>query len=138
MKLNTVERLLKMDAGKVKTPEKDVTLKLKKLNDEEFTFPCKAVDPEYISELQENSIEFYDGDIDKIKMYDTKVMTIIEGSPSIFKDKDLREHFGCATPKDLVKKLLLSGEMDDLKAEIDKLGGYDSKKKKKEKNNIKN
>ena len=52
-------------------------------------------------------------------------MTIIEGCPSIFKNKELMKHFGAVTPKELVKKLLLSGEMDDLKAEIDKLGGYD-------------
>lgn len=136
--MNTVERLLKMDAGKVKTPEKEIKMKLKKLNDQEFTFPCKAVDPEFIAELQENSIEFADGDIDKIKMYDTKVMTIVEGCPSIFKSKELVEHFGSTTPKDLVKKLLVSGEMDKLKGEIDKLGGYDNKKKKKDRDEVKN
>ena len=125
--MNTVEKLLKIDAGKIKAPEKDVKMKLKKIG-EEFTFPCKAVDPEYVAELQENSITFKRGDISKIKMYDTKVLTIIEGCPSIFKNKELIEHFGVATPKDLVKKLLLSGEMDDLKAEIDKLGGYDPEK----------
>lgn len=125
--MNTVEKLLKIDAGKIKTPEKDVKMKLKKIG-EEFTFPCKAVDPEYVAELQENSITFKRGDISKIKMYDTKVLTIIEGCPSIFKNKELIEHFGVATPKDLVKKLLLSGEMDDLKSEIDKLGGYDAEK----------
>lgn len=125
--MNTIEKLLKVDAGKIKTPEKDVKMKLKKIG-EEFTFPCKAVDPEYVAELQENSITFKRGDISKIKMYDTKVLTIIEGCPSIFKNKELIEHFGVATPKDLVKKLLLSGEMDDLKSEIDKLGGYDPEK----------
>lgn len=125
--MNTVEKLLKIDAGKIKTPEKDVKMKLKKIG-EEFTFPCKAVDPEYVAELQENSITFKRGDISKIKMYDTKVLTITEGCPSIFKNKELIEHFGVATPKDLVKKLLLSGEMDDLKSEIDKLGGYDPEK----------
>lgn len=125
--MNTVERLLKLDSGKIKTPEKDVKMKLKKIG-EEFTFPCKAVDPEYVAELQENSIEFRKSELSKIKMYDTKVMTIIEGCPSIFKNSELIKHFNVVTPKDLVKKLLLSGEMDDLKAEIDKLGGYDKEK----------
>ena len=69
--MNTVERLLTLDAGKIKTPEKDVKMKLKKLGGEEFTFPCKAVDPEMVSELQENALEFKKGDISKIKMYDT-------------------------------------------------------------------
>lgn len=136
--MNTVERLLKMDAGKIKAPEKDVVMKLAKFNNEEFIFPCKAIDPEMIAEIQENSIEFGDGDIEKIKMYGPKVMTIIEGCPTIFKNKDLMKHFNAATPKELVKKLLLSGEMDDLKAEIDKLGGYDAKKKKRDEEDIKN
>ena len=32
----------------------------------------------------------------------------------MFKDKALREHFGCPTPKELINKLLLKGEVDDL------------------------
>ena len=136
--MNTVERLLKFDAGKLKTPEKVVTMELRKLNKQEFDFPCQAVDAEYVSELQENSIEFSGGDIDRIRMYDSKVLTIIEGCPSVFKDKELRKHFGAATPKDLVAKLLVSGEMDFLKKEIDQLGGYDDKKRKKNEDDVKN
>lgn len=125
LKMNTVERLLKLDAGKIKTPEKEVKMKLNKLDGEIFTFPCKAVDPEYVAELQEDAIEFKKSELNKIRMYDTKVMTIIEGCPSIFKNDAIMKNLGAITPKDLVKRLLLSGEMDDLKAEIDKLGGYD-------------
>lgn len=136
--MNTVERLLKIDAGKIKTPTKNVVMKLRKLGDEEFTFPCKAVDPEYVAELQENSIEYADGDIDKIRVYDTKVLTIIEGCPKVFKNQDVIKHFGAATPKDLVKRLLVSGEIDYLKAEIDKLGGYDAKSRRREVEEVKN
>lgn len=125
--MDVVKKLLAIDAGKIKEPTKNITMRLNKLG-EEFTFPCKAVDPEYVAELQENAIKFKRGDIDKIKMYDTKVMTIIEGCPDIFKNKKVREHFGAATPKDLVKKIMLSGEMDKFKAEIDKLGGYNPQK----------
>jgi len=132
--MNTIEKLLKADAGKLKMPEKDVIMKLKKLDNEEFIFPCKAVDPEIVAELQENAIEFNDGELEKIKVYHTKVMTIIEGCPAIFKNKELMEHFSVPTPKELVKKLLLSGEMDKLNDEINKLGGYDKKKDKEIKN----
>ena len=130
--MNTIEKLLKMDAGKIKMPEKDFTMKLKKLDNEEFTFCIKAIDPEIVSELQENAIEFNDGELDKIKVYHTKVMTIIEGCPSVFKNKEIMAHFNAATPKELVKKLLLAGEMDKLNDEINKLGGYDKKKKRDE------
>lgn len=138
MGLNTVEKLLKYDSGKLKTPEKVVTMELRKLDGEELEFPCRAVDAEYVAELQENSIEFAEGDIDRIRMYDAKVLTIIEGCPKVFKNKELRNHFGAATPKDLVSKLLVSGEMDHLKKEIDQLGGYDNKKKKKNEQEVKN
>lgn len=138
MAMNTVEKLLKLDAGKLKTPEKNIKMELRKLGGREFEFPCQAVDAEYVAELQENSIQFADGDIDKIRVYDTKVLTIIEGCPEVFKDKDLNKHFSAATPKDLVSKLLVSGEMDYLKKEIDKLGGYDDKKRKKNEAEVKN
>ena len=132
--MNIVDKLLKMDAGKIKTPEKEIKLNLKKLGGEEFVFPCKAVDPEYVTELQENSIEFKKNGISKIKIYDTKVMTIVEGCPEVFKNKEVIKHFGAATPKDLVKKLLVSGEIDELKAEIDALGGYDDEDEEEVKN----
>ena len=132
--MNIVDKLLKMDAGKIKTPEKEIKMNLKKLNGEEFVFPCKAVDPEYVTELQENSIEYKKNGISKIKIYDTKVMTIVEGCPEVFKNKEVLKHFGAATPKDLVKKLLVSGEIDELKAEIDALGGYDDEDEEEVKN----
>lgn len=132
--MNIVDKLLKMDAGKIKTPEKEIKLNLKKLGGEEFVFPCKAVDPEYVTELQENSIEYKKNGISKIKIYDTKVMTIVEGCPEVFKNKEVIKHFGAATPKDLVKKLLVSGEIDELKAEIDALGGYDDEDEEEVKN----
>lgn len=138
MAMNTVEKLLKLDAGKLKTPEKNIKMELRKLGGQEFEFPCQAVDAEYVAELQENSIEFAEGDIDRIRTYDAKVLTIVEGCPSVFKNKELREHFGAATPKDLVSKLLVSGEMDFLKKEIDKLGGYDNKKQKEKEREVKN
>lgn len=123
--MNTVERLLKMDAGKLKMPEKDIVIKLTKFDNEEFTFPCKAIDPEVIAEIQENAIELKKGNVSKIRMYNMKVMTIIEGCTAIFKDKDLLRHFNANTPKELVKKLLISGEMDDLYNKINELSGYE-------------
>ena len=126
--MNVVQKLLAIDAGKIKTPTKDVKMKLQKLGGEEFIFPCKAIDPEYVAELQENAIEFKKSELSKIKVYDTKVLTIVEGCQEVFKSSELMKHFNGHTPKELVKKLLLSGEMDDLKAEIDKLGGYDKEK----------
>ena len=41
-----------------------------------------------------------------------------------FKNKELNEKYGAATPADLVKKLFLPGEIDDICREIEKLSGY--------------
>jgi hypothetical protein len=52
----------------------------------------------------------------------------------VFKNNDVMQHFGAPTPKELVKKLLLSGEIDELYSEISNLNGYDRKKKDEVKN----
>ena len=46
----------------------------------------------------------------------------------MFKDKALREHFGCPTPKELINKLLLKGEVDDLVNAINDLPHKDFNK----------
>ena len=40
------------------------------------------------------------------------------------KDKGLLSKYGAATPAELVKKLLLPGEITDMSREVDKLSGY--------------
>lgn len=132
--MNTVDKLLKMDAGKLTIPEKEVKIKLKKFDDEEFVFLCKVVDPEKMAEIQENALELRKGDVKRIKMYEMKVLTLIEGCPDVFKNKDVMKHFGAPTPKELIKKLLLSGEIDELYNEINKLGGYEEEDEEEVKN----
>ena len=41
-----------------------------------------------------------------------------------FKNTALQEKYGAATPAELVEKLLLPGEIEDLVREIEKLSGY--------------
>lgn len=130
--MNAVEKLLKIDAGQLKKNEAIVTMKLSRLNDIELDFPIMEVDPEYIAELQEDSLELnLDGDV-KIRSYNQKVLTIIEGCPLVFKNEAIQKRFKCNTPKELVKELLPSGEMDYLYNEINKLNGYKNAKKEKE------
>lgn len=44
--------------------------------------------------------------------------------PSL-KDKTLLDHFHCVTPKELVKKLFLAGEIAELSNVVTELSGYD-------------
>lgn len=134
--MKTIDKLLKIDAGKIKRKEGMVTLKLARLDGMELDFPLVEVDPEYVTELQEESlvVNLNNDDI-KIKTFDQKVFTIIEGCPLIFKNDEIIKHFNCQTPKDLVKKILTAGDMDDLFEEIQKLNGYN---KKEDKEKVKN
>ena len=59
----------------------------------------------------------------------------MEGCP-MFKDKALREHFNCPTAKELINKLLLKGEVEDLVEAINNLS--DLKKIEKAEDEIKN
>lgn len=133
--MNTVEKLLKFDAGKIKMPEEIVKMTPKKLGFE-IEFLCKAISPEIYSEIQENAVELRKGDIKKINMHKSKVLTLVEGCPDVFKSKELMEHYGCATPKELVNKLLLSGEIDELANKLAELNGYE--KDEEEEEDIKN
>lgn len=122
--MNLVEQLLKMDAGLLETPSKVITIQSKKLK-EPLDFPCKAVDPEKYAEIQEGAVEIRKGDVKKINMYSLKTLIVIEGCPEVFKSKEIMEHFGAPTPKELVKTLLLSGEIDNLYNGINELSGYE-------------
>lgn len=135
--MNIVDKLLKLDAGKIQMPEKVIKMTPKKLGIE-LEFPCKAINPERYSEIQEEAIELKKGDIKKISMHRTKILTLIEGCPDVFKSKELQTHFGCPTPGVLISKLLLSGEIDDLYNEIVVLNGYEKDEDDEEDKDIKN
>lgn len=126
--LNAVEKLLSFDSGKLSVPTRTVVLNLKKLDNEPFEFTIQAIDPEIMSELQDSMLEM-DAKSKKMRMsgsFNLSAMTIVEGCPSVFKNKDLQKHFGAATPKELVKRLLVAGEISDLKDEIEQLSGYET------------
>ena len=122
--MNLVDKLLALDAGTIATPTKVIIIQSKKINDT-LEFPCKAVDAEKYAEIQEGALEIRKGDVKKINMYSMKTLIIIEGCPDVFKSKEVMAHFGVPTPKELIKLLLLSGEIDDLYNGINELSGYE-------------
>lgn len=119
--MNIVEQLLKIDAKEVEMPKGEHKMFCKKLG-QEFVFPIEAIDPERVAKNQERAIDLSKGEISKIDTYALKVLNIIDGCPT-FKDTSLMQHFEAASPKELVKKLLLSGEMDSLSSAINELNG---------------
>ncbi len=116
--------LLKLDPTTIKRPSKEVEIKrLSELAGEPVVFKLQALSPDEMEEIQENAIKdlkTVDIDIQEMKLF-TVIAGVVE--PSL-KDKDLQKQFDAQTPKDLVYKLLLSGEIDGVYKEIQELSGY--------------
>ena len=110
--MNIIDKLMKIDAGTLETPKAIHRMLVKKVG-EELEFEIEAINAEKATEIQQKAIKIENGNVSDIDVYKTKVLTIMEGCP-MFKDKALREHFKCPTPKELINKLLLKGEVEDL------------------------
>ena len=132
--MNIIDKLMKIDAGTLETPKAVHKMFVTKVG-EVLDFEIQAINAEKATEIQQKGIKLEDGNLTDIDVYKTKVLTIIEGCP-MFKDKSLREHFNCPTPKELINKLLLKGEVDDLVDAINDLS--DLKKIEKVDEEIKN
>ena len=132
--MNIIDKLMKIDAGTLETPKAVHKMYVKKIG-EELEFEIEAINAEKATEIQQKAIKIENRNVSDIDVYKTKVLTIMEGCP-MFKDKALREHFKCPTPKELINKLLLKGEVDDLVDAINKLS--DLKKIEETEDEIKN
>lgn len=64
-------------------------------------------------------------EIRKISGDDAKLHILLAGvkSPD-FRNQELMDHYGAATPTDLVKLMLLPGEIEDLARAVERLCGY--------------
>ena len=109
---NIIDTLMSIDAGVLETPKATHKMYVKKIG-KELEFEIQAINPEKATEIQQKALKIENGSITDMDIYKTKVLTILEGCP-MFKDKDLRDHFKAPTPKELINKLLLKGEVDNL------------------------
>ena len=132
--MNIIDKLMKIDAGTLETPKAVHKMFVTKVG-EVLDFEIQAINAEKATEIQQKAIKIENGNVADIDVYKTKVLTILEGCP-MFKDKALREHFKCPTPKELINKLLLKGEVEDLVDAINNLS--DLKKIEKAEDEIKN
>ena len=132
--MNIIDKLMKIDAGTLETPKAVHKMFVTKVG-EVLDFEIEAINAEKATEIQQKAIKIENGNVSDIDVYKTKVLTIMEGCP-MFKDKALREHFKCPTPKELINKLLLKGEVEDLVDAINNLS--DLKKIEEAEDEIKN
>lgn len=128
-KVSLVDRLLQLDVNKIieKPTQEFEVERLSKLLGEKVIFKCQALDGETYADIQRKAIDLTKkGNIRDVQLFEMKVMTCVEGiiEPNL-KDKRLLDHFKAPTPKELIKKMLLPGEIDDLYNLISKLSGYE-------------
>ncbi len=91
---------------------------------EKFVVTVKAISSRRFTEISGMALT-KDNTADMSKMADTQALMIVESmvEPNL-KDKELQEHFGVKTPKDLAFKLFQGGDLAALSTKITELSGY--------------
>ena len=125
--MNLISKLLELDKGKLETlPTAQVESKrLSEMIGEPAVFTVRAIPGDRYMEISSMMVG-KSGKPVYGKAYDTNALIAIEGivSPDL-KNPELMQHFGCATPKDLVKKLFLGGEITKIADKIAELSGFE-------------
>ena len=127
--MSLIDKLLQMDNKTImEMPKREVEVpRLTQVLGEPFKVVCQAIDGERYADIQKASIDLNKkGGVRNINLFDMQVLTVIDGvvEPNL-KDSKLLNHFGCVTPKELVKKLFLAGEIAELSNVVTELSGYD-------------
>src|SRR5699024_5384200 len=120
---NIVEELLKIDLVEIEIPKETKKIYLNKLK-KELEFECIALDAEKANDIRMKAIVLTSGTVDDIDMFKLQAYTVIEGCKNVFKNKDLMKHFNAPTPIELVRRLLLDGELTELSNTITELSSY--------------
>ena len=121
--MNLIDKLLQIDKKKI-TEKREKTYESGRM--QELTGDSKIlireIDPERLSELQCSAVDGETGTADFSKMYGVNLLITTEGvvNPDL-RNKDLQQHFGAASPKDLAK-LLFKSEVMEIADAISELG----------------
>ncbi|WP_029502493.1 phage tail assembly chaperone [Lachnoclostridium phytofermentans] len=110
--MNTLDLLLNTEVQSL--PEKEYKLKrLSTICGSDVIFKLRALTYSHANNLAQNHME------------ELNVHTVLAGTiePNL-KDNNLLEKYSAVTPAELVKKMLLPGEIEDLSRAIEKLSGY--------------
>lgn len=127
--VNVLDLLLGSDIGEIKLPTKQIEInRLSEIYGAPFIVTCKALTPDKYEEVQDMAVNVQNKDVD-LDINLLQLFVVIEGvcdanEKPMFKNKDLMAKFKVPTPKELVRKLLLSGEITNLYGEISVLSGF--------------
>lgn len=127
--VNVLDLLLGSDIGEIKLPTKEMEItRLSGVFGAPFVITVSALSPDRYEEVQDMAISVKGKDAD-IEISLLQVLVVMEGvidtnGKPMFKNKDLMAKFKASTPKELVRKLLLSGEIANIYGEIASLSGF--------------
>jgi hypothetical protein len=127
--VNVLDLLLGADIGEIKLPTKEVEItRLSELFGKPFILTCQALSPEKYEEVQDMAVSVKGKDVD-LDVSQLQLFTVMEGvmdanGKPLFKSAELRSKYKVPSPKDLVRKILLSGEITAVYTEIAKLSGF--------------
>jgi hypothetical protein len=127
--VNVLDLLLGSDIGEIKLPTKRMEItRLSGVFGAPFVITVSALSPDRYEEVQDMAVSVKGKDAD-IEISLLQVLVVMEGvldpnGKPLFKNKDLMSKFKASTPKELVRKLLLSGEIASIYGEIANLSGF--------------
>lgn len=127
--VNILDLLLGSDIGEIKLPTKEMEItRLSGVFGAPFVITVSALSPDRYEEVQDMAVSFKGKDAD-IEISLLQILVVMEGvidpnGKPMFKNKDLMTKFKASTPKELVRKILLSGEIANIYGEIATLSGF--------------
>ena len=127
--VNILDLLLGADIGEISLPTKRIEIKrLSEVFGKPFIVTCKALSPEKYEEVQDLAIKVSGKDVD-LDVNLLQLFVVLEGvvddsGKPMFKNKELMTKFKVSTPKELIKRVLLSGEIANIYGEISELSGF--------------
>lgn len=127
--VNVLDLLLGSDIGEINLPTKQLEItRLSELYGAPFVITCRALSPEKYEEVQDMAVSVQGKDVD-LDVSLLQIFVTIEGvvdhnGKPMLKNKDLMAKFKVKTPKELAKKLFLSGEIANIYGEISQLTGF--------------
>ena len=124
--MTTVELLMQADVEKI-TTRPEAKLEVKSLSEklgEPFIVTIRALGSKKFTEISGLALKS-DNTADMSKMADAQALMIVESmvEPNL-KDKELQEHFGCKTPKDLALRLFGGGDLAAIANHVTELSGF--------------
>jgi len=127
--MSLIDKLLQADAKKItELPHKKYEIKrLSKVLKTDFILDLSAIGSKRYAEIQKNGVDIgKKGNVRDVDIYSMRMLILLDGikEPDL-KDQKLLDHFNAVTPKELIAKLFLSGEIEDVYKEINELSGYE-------------